>query len=135
MPVILRAANPYRTLLNDPFALPIFDRSLNGSLAILLKDDVAQTMLIERRFKNTSDNTMNAGFIFIQCFNESITEEHLRRFRSLIETVVKEKAQGNYMDLNPIIIAPDFARSVLQFIEDYNRMQNRQPIETYQYSQ
>lgn len=135
MLLMLKTSNPYLTLINDLFSLSIFDRSLNGFLNILVKDDIAQIILIERRFKNTHDKTMNAGYILIQCFQESITDEHLGRFRFLIEKIVKEKVQGNYMDLSPIIIAPDFSHSVLQFIDDYNRMQNRQPIETYQYSQ
>ena len=133
MPTKLRTSDPYQTLLKNLFSLQIFDRSLNGSLHIRETDVTVQTLLIEREFVNTSEMRMTAGFVLIQCFSESMSDQDLRNFRSLVEDIVRRKTQGNYMDVNPIIIAPSFTESVYLFIQDYNKMQSRQPIERYEY--
>lgn len=127
----IKTLTPYKTLCENLYSSGIFDKNINGLLSIIEKNDKLGTILIERKYINNGGNTIICGYYFIQCFNSVCTEENLKLFREILEKVVKQKARGNYMEVNPIIIAKGFTEEVIDFVDKYNKIQRRKPIELY----
>jgi len=118
----------YNSLCKDLYSLDIFDKSLNGLLSIIEKNDRHRTILIEKKFAVSSSGERTAGFFFVQCLNSFCNEEQLKEFRKNLEKVVKERAKGNYMEVDPILIAPGYSDIVINFVNQYNNFQRRKPI-------
>jgi len=131
----LPTSDPYGDLCNDPYSVGIFDQAINGILSIVEKNDEHGTVLIERTFANNSGSDVSAGYYFVQCVNSLCEEKHLTQFRALLESVVKQRGKGNYMEVDPILVAPRYSDAVLRFVEQYNRMQQRKPIELFRYGE
>lgn len=129
----IAASHPYTSLCTDPYSAGIFDQSINGIVSVVEKNDQRGTILIERSFVNDSGSHVSAGYYFVQCLDSLCEERHLTEFRALLETVVKEKGAGNYMEVDPILIAPSYSHEVAGFVEQYNRMQQRKPIQLFEY--
>ena len=125
----LSTSDPYGDLCNNPYSVGIFDQAINGILSIMEKDDEHRTILIERRFASNSGSHVSAGYYFIQCLNSLCEEKHLTQFRALLESVVKQQGKGNYMEVDPILIAPGYSDAVFGFVDQYNRIQKRKPIQ------
>jgi len=125
------SVDPYSSLYQDLYSLGIFDRNINGNLHILEKNDEHKTILIERRYVDLSGNLVISGFYFIQCLYFICETEHIRKFRGNLEIVVKKKAKGNYMEVDPIILARGYKEDVSHFIANYNEIQRRKPIQLF----
>jgi len=131
----LKISNPYSSLLGNLYSIGIFNSSINGLLSIIEKNDKHRAILIERKFINSSNSYVGSGYYFIQCFNFLCNENELKQFRNTLENIVKQKAKGNYMEVDPIIIATGFNPDVLNFIYQYNRIQRRKPIQLFSYGE
>ncbi|MFP3880594.1 MAG: hypothetical protein ACLFVA_06540 [Dehalococcoidia bacterium] len=113
----------------------MFDQTLNGnySLSVIEISDRDRTVLIERTFRNGRGKSLGAGYYFIQCLLCQCGEDSLRLFRGLLEEVVKAKARGNYMEVEPLLSAPEFTDEVVKFVEQYNSFQRRKPIQLFSF--
>lgn len=131
----LKISNPYSSLLSNLYSIGIFKSAINGLLSIIEKNDKYQTILLERQFINNSNIYIESGYYFIQCFNCPCNENELKQFRNTLENIVKQKTKGNYMEVDPIIIAVGFSPDVLNFIYQYNRIQRRKPIQLFSYGE
>jgi|GEM_PF-1766491 len=131
----LSILDPYKTLCKDLYSADIFDQAIDGLLFLVEKDDGEQTLLIEKKFVNNSEGYLNSGYYFIQCINSVCSDEQIKKFRGLLEKVVKQKAKGNYMEVEPIIVAQKYDDSVIEFVEQYNKMQKRKPIQLFIYEE
>ena len=136
--MIVRLGNgdPYQALIsNRVYETGVFDETLNGnySLAVIERNDKDRTVLIERTFRNGHGRPSVAGWCFIQCLRCQCAEDNLRLFRGLLEEVVKAKARGNYMEVEPLLIAPGFTDAVVRFVDQYNSFQRRKPIQLFGY--
>ena len=131
----LKISNPYSSLLSNLYSIGIFKSTINGLLSIIEKNDKYQTILLERQFINNSNIYIESGYYFIQCFNCPCNENELKQFRNTLENIVKQKTKGNYMEVDPIIIAVGFNPDVLNFIYQYNRIQRRKPIQLFSYGE
>lgn len=129
----LSVSDPYEKLCEDLYSLEIFNKRINGLLELIETIKDQNSILVERKFIDNSGNYVSAGYYFIQCLNELCEEEHLKEFRSLLEIIVKQKAQGNYKEVDPILIAPNFSASSLDFVDKYNKIQRRKSIQLYSY--
>lgn len=126
-------AEPYNSICDNLYSVDIFDKTLNGLLSVIDKKHNNQTILIERKFTDSHRVQIGAGYYFIQCLTVTCGEEQLTQYRRLLEEVVKQRARGNYMEVDPILIAPQFNSAVLTFIEQYNKIQKRKPIQLFNY--
>jgi hypothetical protein len=131
----LSTSDPYSSLCRDLYSVGIFDRTINGILSVIEKNDKHRTILIERQFLNTSGSQATAGYCLVQCLESPCEEDHLRWFRGLLEKIVKQRAKGNYMEVDPILVAAGFTPVVLGFVEQYNRIQRRKPIQLFVYGE
>jgi len=131
----LKISNPYSSLLSNLYSIGIFKSTINGLLSIIEKNDKYQTILLERQFINNSNIYIESGYYFIKCFNCPCNENELKKFRNTLENIVKQKTKGNYMEVDPIIIAVGFSPDVLNFIYQYNRIQRRKPIQLFSYGE
>ncbi len=131
----LSTSAPYNSLCKDLYSLGIFDKAINGLLSIIETDDKHQTILIERRFADNSGDYIEAGYYFIQCLNITCEEEHLKQSREILEIVIKQKVKSNYMEVDPILLAPEFNKAVLDFVNQYNKIQRRKPIQLFRYGE
>ncbi len=131
----LSTSDPYKSMCSDLYSLGIFDKVINGLLSITEKNDTDQTIIIERKFTNNSGIDISFGYYFIQCLNSPCEEEHLKHFRGSLETFVKRKTKCNYMEVEPIVIAPEYSDVVINFIDQYNRIQRRKPIKLFRYGE
>lgn len=134
MIIRLEKGDPYLALVsNTLYETGMFDQALNGnySLSVIERSDKDRTVLIERTFRNSLGESFGAGYYFIQCLQCRCGEDNLRLFRSLLEEVVKRKAKGNHMEVEPFLSAPGFADEVTRFVEQYNRFQRRKPIQLF----
>lgn len=129
----LTVSAPYEQLLEDIYSLGIFDKKINGLLEVIETNKEHNTILAERKFIDKSGNYNSAGYYFIQCLNELCKEEHLKEFRGQLEKIVKQKSKGNYKEVDPILISPEYSSFVLDFITRYNKIQRRKPIQLYSY--
>lgn len=129
----LSVSYPYEQLLKDIYSLEIFDKKINGFLEVIETNKEHNTILAARKFKDKYGNYISAGYYFIQCLDELYKEEHLREFRSLLEAFIKKKAKGNYKEVDLILIAPEYDSSTIDFIDKYNMLQKRKPIQLYSY--
>lgn len=129
----LKISNPYMALKKNLYSLDIFNKKINGLLNILEKNDELCTLLIERRFINNLGEKIESGYFFIQCLNSNCEEFHLIEFRKLLERIIMDRAKGNYMEVDPILIAPEFDFKVIEFIEQYNKFHKRKPIQIFTY--
>lgn len=129
----LSTSDPYGSLYRDLYSVGLFDQNINGLLSIIERNDKYRTILIERKFVNDSGSSIASGYYFVQCLSSICEEEDLKQFRSFLEIIVKEKANGNYMEVDPILIAPGCSNSVLSFTDQYNRIQKRKPIQLFRY--
>lgn len=118
----------YAILCRDLYSIGIFDEKINGLLSIVEKDDDARTMLVERKYIDCNGNPGVSGYYFIQCLQVCCEEKHLKNYRQRLEDIVKQKAKGNFMEVSPIIVAPEFNDAVNDFVAQYNRIQRRKPI-------
>lgn len=128
-------ANPFNSICKDLFSVGLFDKAINGLLSIVEKNGEHRTIVIERKFVDNSGNYLVAGYYFIQCLYSVCDENDLKQFRGYLENLVKEKAKGNYMEVDPILIAPGYNDSVLNFINQYNKIQRRKPIQLFLYGE
>jgi len=129
----LSTSEPYISLCQDLYSLDIFDKAINGLLTIIEKNKELRITLVERKFVNNSGSCINAGYFFIQCLKTICEEEHLKVFRRFLETTVKEKAKGNYMEVDPILSATGYSNNVIDFVDKYNEIQRRKPIQLFLY--
>ena len=127
----LSTSDPYNSLRNDLYSVGIFDPTINGLLSAIEKNDNNQTILVQREFADDSGSHVDAGYYFIQCLNSLCKEKHLKQYRGFLESVVKQKAKGNYMEVDPILIAPEYDNAVLSFVDQYNKLQKRKPIQLF----
>lgn len=135
MPTKLSTPIPYNDLQNDLYSLDLFDRELDGSLSIYLRDDVAHILLIERKFPSLDGDYINAGFYLVQVLETVCSERELTSFRSRLEFFVKEEGRVNFMEIDAILIAPDFLDVVIKFAREYGELERRKPIELYVYEE
>lgn len=131
----LSTSEPYGDLCKDPYSVGVFDQAINGILSIVEKNDGDRTILIERRFTNNSGSHVSAGYYFMQCLDSLCEEKHLTQFRALLESVVKQQGKGNYMEVDPILIARGYSDAVFGFVDQYNRIQKRKPIQLLEYGE
>ncbi len=131
----LSTSDPYGDLCNNLYSVGIFDQAINGMLSIMEKDEEHRTILIERRFASNCGSHVRAGYYFIQCLNSLCEEKHLTQFRALLESVVKQQGKGNYMEVDSILIAPEYSDAVFDFVDQYNRIQKRKPIQLLEYGE
>ncbi|MBU4562853.1 hypothetical protein KKB17_05545 [bacterium] len=131
----LKNNDPYRSLISNLYSIGIFKSAINGLLSIIEKNDKYRTILLERQFINNSNIYIESGYYFIQCFNCTCNKNELKQFRNTLENIVKQKTKGNYMEVDPIIIAVEFSPDVLNFIYQYNRIQRRKPIQLFSYGE
>lgn len=132
----LPKGDPYPALVsNNLYETGMFDQTLNGicSLSVVEKNDKHRTVLIERSFRNGRGKSYVAGYSFIQCLQCRCEEDNLRVFRSLLEEIVRTKANGNYMEVEPILCAFGFSDEVIRFVDQYNSFQRRKPIQLMSY--
>lgn len=116
----LSTSDPYKSLGKDLYSMGIFDKTINGLLSVIEKNDNDRTILIGKKFANNSGEYISSGYYFIQCLSSWCNEDNLKLFRGFLEAVVIQKAKGNYMEVDPILIAPE-----------YNRIQKRKPIQLF----
>lgn len=132
----LLKGDPYPALVSkNLYETGVFDQTLNGncSLSVVEKSDKYRTVLIERSFWNGRGKSYVAGYAFIQCLPCRCEEDNLRAFRSLLEEIVKTKAKGNYMEVEPILCSFGFSDEVIRFVDQYNSFQRRKPIQLFSY--
>jgi len=129
----LPTSNPYESLCRDLYSIGIFDQTINGCLSVIERDDESHTILIDRKFPTNSEDIVRCGYCFVQCLDCPCNQEHLRRFRQRLERLVNLRAGGNYMEVDPILIAREFDTPVISFVEDYNAIQRRKPIQLFTY--
>lgn len=134
--VKLDKGDPYPALAsNKLYETGIFASTLNGnySLSVIERSDKDRTVLIERAFRNGRGKSLTAGYYFIQCLLCQCGEDSLRQFRGLLEEVVKTRARGDYMEVEPLLGAPGFRDEVVGFVDQYNSFQRRKPIQLFSY--
>ena len=127
----LRCQDPYTALRTDPYSSGLFTQTVNGFLEVVQQDDKARTIVLETSFLNSQGSRVHAAYFFVQCLESECHETELTNFRHLLEYIVREKASGNYMQVNPILIAASFDEPVIEFVEQYNSVQKRKPIELF----
>jgi len=125
----------YSSLISNLYSIGIFDSAINGLLSIIEENDKYQTILLERQFADNFNIYIESGYYFIQCLNCTCNETTLKQFRIMLENIVKHKAKGNYMEVDPIIIADGYSPDVLSFIYQYNKIQRRKPIQLFIYGE
>lgn len=129
----LQTKEPYAIIIRDFYALPIFDKKINGSLNIIEKNETEKIILFSKNFKNLTGVNTISGYYLLQCFNSECNSEKIILFRSRLEDMVKKYTNSNYMEVDPIIIAPSYSADTLKFIGKYNEFQRRKPIQLYTY--
>lgn len=125
--------NPYKSLSEDLYSLGILSKEINGNLNFIKKYVRDQVLLISKGFLNLGGKEKISGYIFIQCVNDVCNIEIIKSFRKKLENIVKQYAEGNYMEVDPILIARDFSTDVIKFVDEYNTFQKRKNLRLYKY--
>lgn len=127
----ISTGNPYNSICRDPYSLSILAKEINGDLAIIEKDDIQQFILLNKGFLDLADKAKSSGYCLVQCIEGVCNIDSVEEFRRKLEEITRKYANGNYMDIDPILIAKDFPRDVLAFIHSYNSLQKRKPVRLY----
>ena len=118
----------YSRLCKDPYSMGIFDKTVDGQLAIAETDDNNKSVLVEKSFADHTGTQISCGHVFIQCLDTRCDENDLMRFRGLLQNIVNSRSKGDYMEVEPILIAPSFSNHVVMFVTQYNEIQKRKHI-------
>lgn len=133
MPNKLPSRDPYRDLQQDLYSIGLFDPSINGFLSIIEINQASRMLLLERKFLNEDGEHIKSGYYLIQVLNAVCDERHLIEFRQILEDTVRSRGHAYYMEVDPILIAPDFTVSVVEFLQSYRTIERRKPIQAYTY--
>jgi len=122
---------PYDSICKDPYSLSIFEREINGDLGIIERDDIPKLILFNKRFLDLEGRGKSSGYCLVQCIDDVCNIDSVEEFRKKLEEIARKYANGNYMDIDPILIAKAFSQDVLVFIDNYNSLQKRKPMRLY----
>lgn len=127
----IKAANPYAELKNDPYAhSEIFRRNLDFRLD-LVEESPNQNVLLFRKVFN--DET--AEYAFIACRDKEITFKEFQEVYTLYRGHVKKFGQGDFKEVEPVLIARGFSYEVIKFIGTYNEKHSkRKPFRLFSFS-
>lgn len=122
---------PYDSICRDPYSLSIFEREINGDLAIIERDNIQKLILFSKRFLDLEGRDKSSGYCLVQCIEGVCNIDAVEEFRRKLDEITRKYANGNYMDVDPILIAKAFSQDVLAFIDGYNNLQKRKPMRLY----
>ncbi len=125
---LLRIKNLYKTIIKKPEIIKMWNNNVNN-LTIVEKNETERRILVERSFCDEKGKRVISGFLLIKIIDNICKEKDLIKFRRALERVVKERCGGNYMEVEPILIAKDFEEKVMEFVTNYNKLQRRKPIQ------
>jgi len=123
--------NPYDSICRDPYSVSIFEREINGDLAIIERDDIHKFILLNKGFLDLKNRDKNSGYCLVHCIYGVCDIDSVKIFRKKLEEITIKYATGNYMDVDPVLIAKSFSQNVLSFVDSYNNFQKRKPIRLY----
>lgn len=122
---------PYDSICRDYYSLSIFEKEVNGDLAIIEKDDIQKLILFNKRFLDLEGRNKSSGYCLMQCIEGICNIDSLKAFRKRLEETTRKYTNGNYMNVDPILVAKAFSQDVLSFIDSYNSLQKRKPMRLY----
>ncbi|OIP26825.1 MAG: hypothetical protein AUK00_03540 [Dehalococcoidia bacterium CG2_30_46_9] len=122
---------PYASICREPYSLSIFERKINGDLAIIEMDNIQKLILFNKRFLDLEGRDKSSGYCLVQCIEGVCNIDSVEEFRRKLDEITRKYANGNYMDIDPILIAKAFSQDVLVFIDSYNSLQKRKPVRLY----
>ena len=122
---------PYDSICRDPYSLSILGKEINGDLAIIEKDNIQKFILLNKRFLDLAGKAKNSGYCLVQCIEGVCNIDSVEEFRRKLEEITRKYANGNYMEVDPILVAKAFSQDVLAFIDSYNGLQKRKPMRLY----
>ncbi|MCD6094330.1 hypothetical protein J7J39_00215 [bacterium] len=125
---LLRIKNLYETIIKKPEIIKMWNNNVND-LTIVEKNETERCILAERSFCDEEGKRIISGFLLMKIIDNICKEKDLIKFRRALERVVKERCGGNYMEVEPILIAKDFEEKVMKFVTNYNKLQRRKPIQ------
>lgn len=127
----ISTGNPYDSICGDPYSLSIFERQINGDLAIIEKDNIQKLILFNKKFLDLEGGHRSSGYCLVRCIDGICNIDSVEEFRRKLDEITRKYANGNYMDVDPILIAKAFSQDVLAFIDSYNSLQKRKPMRLY----
>lgn len=122
---------PYDSICRDPYSLNILEREINGDLAIIERDNIQKLIQFNKRFLDLGGRDKSSGYCLVQCIEGVCNIDSVEKFRRKLDEITRRYANGNYMDVDPILIAKAFSQNVLAFIDGYNSLQKRKPMRLY----
>jgi len=122
---------PYDSICRDPYSLSIFEREINGTLTIIERDDTRKLILFNKGFLDLESRNKSSGYCLVQCIEGVCNIDSVEEFRRKLEGITKKYANGNYMNVDPVLVAKAFSQDVLTFIDGYNSLQKRKPMRLY----
>ncbi len=123
--------HPYDSICRDPYSLSIFEKKINGMLTIIERDDTRKLILFNKGFLDLESRDKSAGYCLVKCIEGVCNIDSVEEFRRKLEEITKKYANGNYMGVDPVLVAKAFSQDVLTFIDSYNSLQKRKPMRLY----
>jgi len=127
----ISTGNPYNSICRDPYLLSILRKEINGDLVITEKDDVQKFVVLSKGFLDLEGQPKSSGYCLVQCIDGVCNIHSVEEFRRKLEEITKKHANGNYMDVDPVLVAKAFSQDALAFIDSYNSLQKRKPVRLY----
>ncbi len=122
---------PYDSICREPYSLSIFEKAINGDIAIVERDDIQKFTLFNKRFLDLEGRGKSSGYCLVQCIEGVCNIDSVEEFRRKLEEITRKYVNGNYMDVDPILVAKAFSQDALAFIDSYNSLQKRKPMRLY----
>jgi len=98
-------------------------------------DSSEENIIILQRYYSHNNRKMNLGAVLVYVLDGECTDELFVKFMDRLHREAL-KFQGDFMAVEPVVIAEDYDNSVAFFIKEYNRYETRagkQPISAYSY--
>ncbi len=124
---IIKGTKPCIQLKSNPYAFPeIFSEEIDLNLRIVEERDNGNILLFERLFNGS------AGFSLVVCKDSNLVWDEFTEIYEIYCEFVKRLGKGDFKEVEPIVIAKEYASEVLEFIEAYNNQhRKRKPFRLF----
>ena len=123
----LNIDKPFEKLIENPYNISIFTKALDFNLTLVDKDTKSRTLLFQKEYTDEKGRNILCSYIFIQVINKLCSAKEFENYKRLLDEIVREYSQGDYLEIEPVIFANNYDEDVKTFIKDYNRIEHRKP--------
>ncbi len=116
---IITDQNPLLTLMNNPYAHDIFDEA-DFQLEVFEMNEEKRYLIIRKRINGT------IGYAFI-VERDFLSVEEMRTVYSQYKKVVVRLSNGNFRDVELIIIYRKVDEEVFEIVKEYNQKYSHRP--------